>query len=189
VATTQEPNFSLEETGPAGEGSTANEVVIGVAAGFGKRLNKSIKGVPHAVLLRELMAGLEEEDVPYRVIRVRHTSDLGVIGQTAAKYAGSGYGIGILSKGTSIIHNRDLAPLDNLELYSVSPLLSIENYRQIGRNAARYAKGDSPVPVIQPYDGEAIGATYMARAAVMHLTETRECTAGAAPLELEVSCE
>ena len=189
MATTQELAVTLKETGTAKQGEKANEVVIGVAPGYGKLLNKSIKGVPHAVLLRELVAGLEEEGVPYRVIRVLHTSDLGVIGQTAARYAGSGYGIGILSKGTCIIHNKDLAPLDNLELYSISPLLSVENYRQIGRNAARYAKGDTPVPVQQPYDGEAIGATYMARAAVMHLTETAECKDGAAPLELEVTFE
>lgn len=189
MATTQELAVTLKEAGPAKQGEKANEVVIGLAPGYGKRLNKSIKGVPHAVLLRELVAGLEEEGVPYRVVRVRHTSDLGVIGQTAAKYAGSGYGIGLLSKGTCIIHNKDLAPLDNLELYSVSPLLSVENYRQIAHNAARYAKGETPVPVQQPYDGEAIGATYMARAAVMHLTETGECKDGAAPLELEVTFE
>lgn len=189
MATTQELAVTLKETGTAKQGEKANEVVIGVAPGYGKRLNKSIKGVPHAVLLRELVAGLEEEGVPYRVIRVLHTSDLGVIGQTAAKYAGSGYGIGLLSKGTCIIHNKDLAPLDNLELFSMSPLLSVENYREIGRNAARYAKGETPVPVQQPYDGEAIMTSWQARAAVMHLTETAECKDGAAPLELEVTFE
>jgi len=187
VVTTEELTVTLKEAGTAKQGGKANEVVIGVAPGFGKRLTKSIKGVPHAVLLRELAAGLEEEGVTYRVIRVLHTSDLGVIGQTAARYSGSGYGIGILSKGTCIIHNKDLAPLDNLELYSISPLLSVENYRQIGQNAARYAKGETPVPVQQPYDGEAIGATYMARAAVMHLTETGQCKDRATPLELEVT--
>ena len=44
-----------------------------------------------------------------------------------------GIGIGIQSKGTTVIHQRDLLPLSNLELFSQAPLLTLETYRQIGK--------------------------------------------------------
>jgi glycerol dehydratase medium subunit len=65
----------------------------------------------------------------------------------AANLSGSGIGIGIQSKGTTVIHQRDLLPLSNLELFSQAPLLTLETYRQIGKNAARYARKESPSPV------------------------------------------
>ena len=48
-----------------------------------------------------------------------------------------------------MIQKRGLARLNNLELFPQSPSLTLEIYEAIGRNAARYAKGDdaSPVPV------------------------------------------
>ena len=36
------------------------------------------------------------------------------------------------------------APLSNLELFPQAPLLTLDTYRQIGKNAARYAKRESP---------------------------------------------
>jgi hypothetical protein len=63
--------------------------------------------------------------------------------------SGSGIAIGLQSRGTTIIHKRGLARLSNLELFPQSPSLTLESYRSIGRNAARYAKGvvTTPVPV------------------------------------------
>jgi len=46
-----------------------------------------------------------------------------------------------------VIHRSDLAPLNNLELFPQSPNLTLESYRHIGRNAARYAKGEAVQPV------------------------------------------
>ena len=53
------------------------------------------------------------------------------------------------SRGTAMIHKKGLAPLNNLELFPQSPSLTLEIYRAIGRNAARYALGrvTTPVPV------------------------------------------
>ena len=51
------------------------------------------------------------------------------------------------SRGTTIIHKRGLARLNNLELFPQSPSLTLETYRAIGRNAARYAKGEATTPV------------------------------------------
>ena len=75
------------------------------------------------------------------LVRVRHTSDCAFIGHAGAQLSGSGVAIGIQSKGTTVIHQRDLLPLDNLELFPQAPNLDLDAYRQIGRNAARYALG------------------------------------------------
>ena len=59
-----------------------------------------------------------------------------MIGLTAARLSGSGIGIGLQAKGTALIHRRDLAPLANLELFCVAPLLTAQMYRELGKNAA-----------------------------------------------------
>jgi hypothetical protein len=182
---TAEVELVLKEKGPAAQGP-ADEVVIGVGPAFGTRLRKTIVDIPHAVVLREIMAGIEEEGLKPRVVRVRHTSDLGFIGHTAARLSGSGIAVGIQSRGTTLIHQRDLQPLNNLELFPQSPVLDPETYRAIGRNAARYAKGQVPEPVPVRIDQMA-RPKYQAKAAILHLKETELVQPGAPPVELEVS--
>ena len=94
------------------------------------------------------------------MVRFNDTVDLGRIGLGAARLAGSGIGIGLQGKGTALIHRRDLAPLANLELYSVAPAVTRELYRLLGANAARHAKGGTPDPARNPYNDEAIEARY-----------------------------
>ena len=60
---------------------------------------------------------------------------------------GSGIGIGLQSKGTAVIHKQGLARLNNLELLSQAPNLTLESYRVLGHNAACYAQKEPPVPV------------------------------------------
>jgi propanediol dehydratase large subunit len=110
--------------------------------------------------LRELLAGLEEEGCVARVVRVNRTLDLGMVGLTAARLAGSGIGIGLQGKGTALIHRRDLPPLANLELYSMAPVITPDLYRLLGSNAGRHAKGATPLPARNPYTDEAIEARY-----------------------------
>ena len=93
------------------------------------------------------MAGIEEEGMKPRIIRVWHTSDVAFVGKRGAELSGSGIAISIQSRGTTVIHQRDLQPLQNIELFPQAPVITLETYRNIGRNAARYAKGDSPPPV------------------------------------------
>jgi propanediol dehydratase medium subunit len=107
------------------------------------------------------------------------------ISHDAAKLSGSGIGIGIQSRGTTVIHQRDLVPLSNLELFPQAPVLDLEKYRAIGRNAARYAKGESPSPVPQISDQMA-RPKYQAIAAVYHNRETSFVQPGAKPVELHV---
>lgn len=146
--------------GPAVQGSDPREVVIGLSPGVGRQVWRTLSGQPVVEVLRELLAGLEEEGCRARVVRVNHTLDLGMVGLTAARLSGSGIGIGLQGKGTAIIHRRDLPPLANLELYSMAPVITAELYRLLGSNAGRYAKGATPVPARNPYTDEAIEARY-----------------------------
>ena len=179
--------MELRELGEAKPGSSTNEVVIALAPAFGDKLRKqTITGIPHAAVLREIMAGVEEEGVKARVVRVWHTSDVAFVSHLGAKLSGSGIGIGIQSRGTTVIHQRDLFPLQNLELFPQAPVIDLETYREIGRNAARYAKGDTPAPVAQKNDQMA-RPKYQAIAAVFHIRETSFVKPDAKPVELEVS--
>lgn len=139
----------FREVGEAKVGTDRNEVVIGLPPTFGTIMTKTIIGISHSDVLKEVMAGIEEEGSSSRIIRVHKTADVGFIAHEAAKLSGSGIGIGIISRGTTVIHQRDLMPLQNLELFPQSPLVERETFRAIGRNAANYAKGElvAPVPV------------------------------------------
>jgi propanediol dehydratase large subunit len=150
----------LAPTGEATQGSDPREVVIGLSPGVGRTVWRSLSGLPVAEVLRELLAGLEEEGCRARVVRVNGTLDLGMVGLTAARLSGSGIGIGLQGKGTALIHRRDLPPLANLELYSMAPVITPALYRLLGTNAGRYAKGATPVPARNPYTDEAIEARY-----------------------------
>lgn len=178
--------LTLREVGEAKKGTSPKEVVIALAPAFGDKLKKrTITGIPHAAVLRELMAGIEEEGMTPRVIRVSHTSDVAFAGKRGAELSGSGIAIGIQSRGTTVIHQRDLFPLQNIELFPQAPVLTLETYRNIGRNAARYGKGDSPAPVAQINDQMA-RPKYQAIAAVFHIRETEFVNPDKKPMDLEV---
>ncbi|MCL2315531.1 MAG: propanediol/glycerol family dehydratase medium subunit [Actinomycetia bacterium] len=173
-ASTGPGHLRITETGPAEKGTSPREVVIALAPAFGGARTATIIDLPHDQVLRELCAGIEEEGLSYRFIRVFRTADVGFIAHDAAKLSGSGVGIGLQSRGTTVIHQRDLAPLSNLELFSQAPLIDLATYRAIGKNAAKYAKGESPEPVPVRNDQMA-RPTYQAIAALLHIKETQLC--------------
>ncbi|MBF4695932.1 propanediol/glycerol family dehydratase medium subunit [Fusibacter ferrireducens] len=177
--------LSLTPIGEAEVGKRKDEVVIGIAPAFGIHQTKTICKIPHADVLRELMAGIEEEGLKARVIRVLKTSDVSFMAHHAATLSGSGIGIGIQSKGTTVIHQKDLFPLSNVELFPQAPLIDLEIYRAIGRNAARYAKGESPNPVPTMNDQMA-RPKYQAIAALLHIKETEYVVQGAKSQNLNV---
>lgn len=167
-------SLQISDAGPAERGTNPREVVIALAPGFGGRMNHTIIDVDHSDVLREVCAGIEEQGLSYRFIRVYRTADVGFIAHEAAKLSGSGIGIGIQSRGTTVIHQKDLPPLSNLELFSQSPLVDLETFRAIGQNAAKYAKGESPSPVPVRNDQMA-RPKYQAIAALWHIKETQLC--------------
>jgi propanediol dehydratase medium subunit len=164
--------LTFKDMGAARTGVDRNEVVIAVPPAFGTVMTKTIIGLPHRQVLREVISGIEEEGLKVRLVKVHRTADAAFIAHEAAKLSGSGIGIGILSRGTSVIHQKDLKPLQNLELFSQSPLLDLETFRAMGRNAAKYAKGESPRPVPVRNDPMA-RPRYQGLAALLHNKETQ----------------
>lgn len=183
-----ERTVSLREIGPARRGTREDEVVIAVSPAFAGHFTKTIVDVPHAEVLRQLLAGIEEQGVTARVIRVRDTADLAAIAHLGAKLSGSGIAVGVLSRGTTMLHQKDLPRLSNLELFPQSPLLDSEVFRRIGSNAAQYAKGESPEPVPTRNDQMA-RPRWQAKAALLHLKEFECIEVDRGPVEVEPAFE
>ena len=120
-----------------------------------------------------------------RVVKIYATSDCGFIGHAGALLSGSGVSIGIQSKGTTVIHRRDLEPLNNLELFPQAPNLTLNSYRVIGRNAAKYAKAEPVLPVPVQIDNMA-RLKYIVKTTILHLRETEQVVANKPPQELKV---
>jgi propanediol dehydratase large subunit len=179
-------HWRIESKGEARRGDDPRDVVIGISPGFGIRLHKTTGGVPLYKVLAALLKGIREKGGRPRVVRVRHTADTSFLGLTAARLAGSGVGIGIQGKGTTVIHRHDQAPHMNLELFSQAPLIGEADYRAIGGNAARYALGQIPAPVAIPYRGQALGARFHVQTALLYAIETSMIEAGKNPDALEV---
>lgn len=157
----------------AKQGTDPKEIVIGVGAAFQKEIKKTICGIPLEEVLQNVKAGIEEEGMRARTVKILDTSDVCFMAQEAAKLSGSGIGVGIQSKGTTVIHQRDLYPLSNLELFPQAPLMDLETYRQIGKNAARYVKGEQVIPV--PCTNDPMSRPkYQVKAALMHIAETEQ---------------
>lgn len=157
----------------AEKGTAPKEVVIGVGAAFQAEIRKTITGISLDDVLRNVKAGIEEEGMVPRVVKILDTSDVCFMALEAAKLSGSGIGVGIQSKGTTVIHQKDLYPLSNLELFPQAPLMTLETYRQIGQNAAKYVKGEQVVPI--PCTNDPMSRPkYQVKAAIMHIAETEQ---------------
>jgi propanediol dehydratase large subunit len=176
----------LAPLGPALPGQDPRDVVIGVSPAVGRDVWRCLSGLAVTDVLREMLAGLEEEGCTGRVVRFNDTVDLGRVGLAAARLSGSGIGIGLQGKGTALIHRRDLAPLANLELYSVAPSVTPELYRLLGANAARHAKGGTPDPARNPYSDEAIEARYHTTVIALMELERRRMDPAVPPEELSL---
>lgn len=177
--------LEIEEAGPAKPSGEPDEIIIAVSPSFGVQQRETIVGLPHAIVVRELAAGVEEEGFKPRFVKYYNSSDLCSFANEAAKLSGSGISIGIQSKGTIMIHQRDLEQLDNLEIFPQAPLYDAEIYRQIGKNAARYGKGITPEPVPTLNDQMAL-AKYQIKAALLHIKETELVVSKKPPVDLEL---
>jgi propanediol dehydratase large subunit len=158
-------------------GADLREIVIAVGPAFGKALHSTLLGLPHEDVLASLVEGIEREGLRARIVKIHATSDCGFIGHAGAKLSGSGIAIGIQSKGTTVIHQRDLEPLNNLELFPQAPNLTLESYKVIGRNAAKYAKREPVLPVPVQIDNMA-RLKYIVRTTILHLRETEQVRHG-----------
>lgn len=108
-------NF-LTEIGEAQQGTQQDEVIIAVGRRSAAQ-TVNIIGIPHKNILREVIAGIEEEGIKARVIRCFKSSDVAFVAVEGDRLSGSGIAIGIQSKGTTVIHQQGLPPLSNTELF------------------------------------------------------------------------
>jgi propanediol dehydratase large subunit len=174
------------ERGAARVGDDPAEVVVAVGPAFGTAILETINGLRHDELLEAVCAGIREGGGTPRLVRARRTADVAFIGHDGARLSGSGVAVGLQSKGTALIHRADLQPLDNLELFGMSPLYSRESYRAIGLNAAGYALGHRVGPVPTELDNFA-RAKLIVRTTMLHALETRAIIPDATAVELELA--
>ncbi len=177
----------LVDAGPARTGGEP-EVVVAVGPAFGAAIGHTLGGLAHRDVLAALIAGIEGEGLPARVIRIQHTSDCAFIGHAGAQLSGSGIAIGVQAKGTTVIHRRDLRPLDNLELFAQAPNIDLDTYRSIGRNAALHALGKPAAPIPVRSDNT-VRLRLIVQTTLMHLRETECVQREREPIELRVAID
>ena len=163
------------ERGEAAKGDDSTEVVVAVGPAFADAIRKTINDLSHGDVLESICDGIRDGGASPRVVRVRRVADVAFIAHDGARLSGSGIALGIQSKGTAVIHRADLEPLDNLELFGMSPLYTLESYRAMGRNAAGYALGQRVGPVPTELDNFA-----RAKLIVQHDAAARARDAGRA---------
>jgi hypothetical protein len=178
-----EADPSLVERGVAVRGDDPTEVVVAVGPAFGRALDETIAALPHAEVLAAVLGGIREAGGVPRVVRIRRAADVAFIGHDGARLSGSRVALGLQSKGTAVIHRADLEPLDNLELFGMSPLYTLESYRAMGRNAAGYALGRRVGPVPTELDNFA-RAKLIVTTTLLHARETAAIVPGAPAVEL-----
>ncbi len=164
----------------------SKDVVIGISPGFGLKLFQTTAGHRLSDVLLELVTAISARGLTPRIVRFNHTADTSFLGLSAAGLSGSGVGIGIQAKGTAIIHQRGRLPHNNLELFSNAPITKLVHYRGMGANAAAYALGEMPEPIIVPQHGEAMGSRYHARTAMIYAIETALTSESAVPEEIAI---
>ena len=167
----------------AGRTDDAAEVVVAVGPAFADSIRLTIADLEHGDVLDAVCEGVRETGCEPRLVRVRRVADVAFIAHEGARLSGSGVAIGLQSKGTAVIHRADLQPLDNLELFGMSPLYTLESYRAMGRNAAGYALGNRVGPVPTQLDNFA-RAKLIVRTTLLHARETQAIVPGGDPLEL-----
>ncbi len=171
------------EGGHAERSDDPAEVVVALGPAFADGIRETINGIDHDDLLTAVCDGIRDAGGSPRLVRVRRVADVAFIAHDGARLSGSGVALGLQSKGTAVIHRADLQPLDNLELFGMSPLYSLDSYRAMGRNAAGYALGRRVGPVPTELDNFA-RAKLIVRTTLLHARETQAVVPGAPPVEL-----
>ncbi len=177
---------SLDTGRVAVRGDDPAEVVVAVGPAFAAEIGETINALDHLDVLAAVCDGIREAGGAPRLVRVRRSADAAFIAHDGARLSGSGIALGLQSKGTAVIHRADLQPLDNLELFGMSPLYTLESYRAMGRNAAGYALGRRVGPVPTELDNYA-RAKLIVLTTLLHARETRAVVPGAEPVELSLA--
>jgi propanediol dehydratase large subunit len=176
----------VAERGPASRRDDPTEVVVAVGPAFADAIRRTIADLDHREVLDAVFEGIREGGATPRLVRIRRVADVAFIAHHGARLSGSGVALGLQSKGTAVIHRAELEPLDNLELFGMSPLYTLESYRAMGRNAAGYALGQRVGPVPTELDNYA-RAKLIVKTTLLHARETQAIVPDAEPVELELA--
>ena len=174
------------DLGEAKNSEKKNEVVVAISPAFGIKFFQTLAGHSLSDVLKKIKAGIEKNGKVMKVIRCKHTADTSFLGLTAARLSGSGIGIGLQAKGTAVIHQKDRLPHNNLELFSNAPITTLSHYYRLGENAAHYSEGNWPEPILIQNKGEALGARFHARVALIFSIETGLTNSKEKPRSLEI---
>lgn len=160
----------IKEKGISGPGTDSREIIVALSPAFGTDIKKNITGIDLGDILKEIAAGIEEEGMAARFIKVYDSTDLAVIASQGSSLSGSGISVALQSRGTTVIHQKGRVPLDNLELFPQSPLYDLEIFRKIGKNAAKYGRGENPEP-IEILNDYMVPSKYLIKSTLMHFKE------------------
>ena len=174
----------VEHGAVAVRGDDPGEVVVALGPAFADGLRETINGLPHEAVLDAVLEGVRDAGGTPRLVRIRRAADVAFIAHDGAVLSGSGVALGLQSKGTAVIHRADLQPLDNLELFGMSPLYTLESYRAMGRNASGYALGQRVGPVPTELDNFA-RAKLIVRTTLLHAREAAAVVPNAPPVDVE----
>jgi propanediol dehydratase large subunit len=178
----------------AAKGKQRHEVVVALSPGFGLFSGTLINVDPdrchsHAEVLRRLVKGIKDGGCTPRFIRCLASADVAKVAHTAAKLSGSKVGVGILSRGTTVIHHADKKQLDNLELFPQAPAMDPGIFESIGHNAARHAKQEENVKPVETKNDYMARVKHQARAALSQIKEMGFVTVDAPPVELGIKID
>ncbi len=176
----------IVERGEAVSGDDPAEVVVALGPAFGDAIRSTIAGLRHQDVLEAVSDGIRAGGATPRLVRIRRVADVAFIAHDGARLSGSGIALGIQSKGTAVIQKADLEPLDNLELFGMAPLYTLESYRAMGRNAAGYALGRRVGPVPTELDNFA-RAKLIVQTTLLHARELQAVRPGATPIEVALA--
>ena len=162
--------------------------MIGISPAFGIKLFQTIAGHPLSAVLRELIGGITEGggDGPRRAHEAYRRHVVPRPQRRPARRAPASASAS-RPRAPRSSTSKDRLPHNNLELFSNAPITRLEHYRRMGANAAAYALGEMPEPVVVPTRGEAMGSRYHARVALIYAIETELTSEGAAPEDVEVA--
>ena len=69
----------IRKVGVAQPSQSVDEVVIAVGPAFGEQQVKTMVDIPHTEVLRQLVAGIEEEGLKARIVKVYRSSDVAFV--------------------------------------------------------------------------------------------------------------
>jgi propanediol dehydratase large subunit len=126
------------------------QIGIGLSPAFGRpAVPPTMSGLSAREVVVALVQGAVLAGCEVRLVRVNASVDVVRIAWEAARSVPSGIGIGVLAKGTAVLHSVARSPREIVELSPPAPLMDRAAYRSLATRAARLAK-DLPVTVPDP---------------------------------------